>query len=247
MCLEELAKCAKEHPDAGSIQPKVLNFFEKDKIDCAGILLRVDGVAMNRGYGEKDIGQYENEEEIFGANGTASLFLREALEKTQIKDGEYFDNDYFAYYEDADLAWRMRLAGYKSYYCPSARVFHIHSATAKRISGLKAYYLNRNRFFTLIKNYPAGRLILILFILSPVRYLYLLWRVIMKKGRKGEEIAGQKKSLVAKEILRAWGSVITNLPRILKKRRAIQKNRKVSRKKIIKWFRDYGIRFSETF
>jgi hypothetical protein len=246
-CIEEFLGLAKKHPEAGSIQSKVLNFFDPRKIDCAGILLSADGVATNRGYSEKDSGQYGDEVEIFGASGAASLFSRKALEKTKLSDGEYFDNSYFAYYEDVDLAWRLRLAGFKSYFCPKALVHHIHSATAGQISGFKAYYLNRNRFFTLIKNYPLCRLVLILFILTPVRYIFLLFRVIMKKGRKGEELSGQSKTMVAKEILRAWRSVVTNLPSLIRKRRAIRKNKKVNCREIRRWFREYGVKFLKTF
>ena len=246
-CIEEFVCCAEKYSEVGSIQPKVFNYLKKDTIDCVGILFSVDGVTVNRGYGEKDDGQYENETEIFGANGTAALFTRKALEKTQMKPGEYFDNDFFAFYEDADLAWRMRLAGFKSYFCPSAKLFHVHSATAGKISGFKAYYLNRNRFFALIKNYPLCRLMLILLILTPARYIFLLFRVIMKKGRKGAEFSGQKKSMVAKEILRSWGSVLVNVPVLLKKRRIIQKSKKVRAKEVCRWFRDFGVKFLKTF
>jgi GT2 family glycosyltransferase len=246
MCVEKLKNCAKKNSKAGSIQPIVLNFFEKNRIDCAGILLSVDGVATNRGYGEKNRSQYDQESEIFGANGTASLFTREALEKTQAKPGEYFDEDFFAYYEDVDLAWRMRLAGFKSYFCPEAKIFHVHSATAGKISGFKAYYLNRNRFFMIVKNYPFCRLMPILFALSPLRYIFLLYKVIMNKSRKNEELSEQKKSAVAKEIFRAWGSVIANIPDLLKKRHLIQRNKKVSCREIRRWFRDYKVKFLKT-
>ena len=245
--IENMIDCSQRHPDAGSVQPKVLNFFDPEKIDCAGILLSVDGVATNRGYSEKDGKKYDEEKEIFGATGAASLFTRKALEKTQLSEGEYFDNSHFAYYEDVDLAWRMRLAGFKSFYCPKAVTRHVHSATAGGISGFKAYYLNRNRFFTLIKNYPLCRLTTILFIFTPVRYIFLLFRVIMKKGRKGAEFSGQSKMMVAKEILRAWGSVVANIPDLVKKRRAIQKNKKVSSGEMADWFRKYGVKWSKTF
>jgi GT2 family glycosyltransferase len=246
-CIEELTSCAKKYPEAGSIQSKVLNFFDPGKIDCAGILLSADGVATNRGYGEKDSGQYDDETEIFGANGTASLFSRKALEKTRLSDGQYFDNSFFAYYEDVDLAWRLRLAGFESYYCPKAIIHHVHSATAGQISGFKAYYLNRNRFFTLIKNYPFCRLVLILFILTPIRYIFLLFRVIMKKGRKGAEFSGQSKAMALKEILRAWGSVLANIPSLVKKRRIAWKNKKASCAEMRRWFREYKVKFSKTF
>lgn len=245
--IENMIDCIRRYSDAASIQPKVLNFFDREKIDCAGILLSVDGVATNRGYSETDGKKYDEEKEIFGATGAASLFSRGALEKTKLSEGEYFDNSHFAFYEDVDLAWRLRLSGFKSYYCPKAVVFHVHSATAGKISGFKAYYLNRNRFFTLIKNYPFYRLLAILLILTPARYIFLLFRVIMKKGRKGAEFSGQSKAMVAKEILRAWGSVAVNIPNLLKKRQAIQKKKKVGGREIAGWFRKYGVKFLKTF
>jgi GT2 family glycosyltransferase len=245
--IEKMIGCAKMHPDAASIQPKVLNFFEPERIDCAGILLSVDGVATNRGYGEKDGEKFNQESEIFGATGAASLFLRKALEKTKLSQGEYFDDSLFAFYEDVDLAWRLRLVGFKSFYCPEAVARHVHSATAGKISGFKAYYLNRNRFFVLLKNYPLCRLVAILFILTPVRYIFLLFRVIMKKGRKGAEFSGQKKTMVVREILRAWGSVVSSFPDLVRKRRAVQKRKTVSASEIRRWFREYGVKFSKTF
>jgi len=245
--IEKLVDLAKAHPNAASIQPKVLNFFDSDKIDCAGILLSVDGVATNRGYGEKNGREYDEEEEIFGATGAASLFTREALEKTQLSEGEYFDNSHFAFYEDVDLAWRLRLAGFKSFYSPKAIALHVHSATAGKISGFKAYYLNRNRFFALIKNYPFCRLAAILLFFTPIRYIFLLFRAIMKKGRKGAEFSGQGKAVALREILRAWGSVIANTPSLLKKRRVIQRNKKISGREIEDWFRKYKVEFWKTF
>lgn len=245
--VEKLIGSAKAHPDAGSIQPKVLNFFEPERIDCAGILLSLDGVATNRGYGEKDWKKYGEEKEIFGATGAASLFTRRALEKTQLSEGEYFDNSHFAFYEDVDLAWRLRLVGFESFYCPEAVALHVHSATAGKISGFKAYYLNRNRFFTLVKNYPFCRLAVILLVFTPIRYIFLLFRVIMKKGRKGAEFSGQSKGAVAKEILRAWGSVVANIPGLVKKRRAIQKNKKIGCRETADWFRKYKVGFWKTF
>lgn len=223
--IEELINCAKKYSQAGSIQPKILNFYEHGKIDCAGICITRDGTAHNRGYG-KDEKDYSEEKEIFGANGTASLFRREALEKTKLKDGEYFDNDHFAYYEDVDLAWRMRLAGFKSYYCPSAKVWHIHSASAGRYSLFKAYYLHRNYFFTITKNYPAGIMIETL-ARRFLSYIWLVFSVFKKEKRETEFVKGYGKGQVALAILKAWGSVVVNIPSLIKKRRAIWKNRAI--------------------
>ena len=221
--IEELTSCAKRYRKAGSIQPKILNFYEKNKIDCAGIYITRDGTAHNRGYG-KSVQIHNEEKEIFGANGTASLFTREALEKTRFAGGEYFDNAHFAFYEDVDLAWRIRQIGLKSYYCPRAVVYHVHSGTAGNASLTKVYYLHRNYFFTVIKNYSCGKLIKTLS-WRFLSYVQLVANIFKKKKRETEFVKGQNKGRVALVILKAWGSVIVNIPNLLKKRRIIQKTK----------------------
>jgi GT2 family glycosyltransferase len=220
--IEKIADCAKRHLDAGSIQPKVLNFFEKDKIDCAGIYIARDGTAHNRGYGER-VEKYNDEKEIFGANGTASLFTRRALEKTALSEHNYFDNDHFVFYEDVDLAWRLKSAGFKPHYCPQALLWHIHGGTAGKTSLMKAYYLHRNYFFTIFKNYPCGKLAKTLF-WRFISYLKLVANIFRKKKRETEFTKGHSKIKVAAVILKAWGSVVWNLPSLIKKRKFIRKN-----------------------
>lgn len=220
--IEELQSCAKRHPDAGSIQPKVLNFFEKEKIDCAGIYITRDGTAHNRGYGKNEK-KYNDEKEIFGANGTASLFTRRALEKTALPEHNYFDEGHFVFYEDVDLAWRLKNAGFKAFFCPKAVVYHVHGGTAGKASLMKAYYLHRNYFFTIFKNYPCGKLAKTLF-WRFLSYLQLVANVFGKKKKETEFVKGHSKSKVAIVILGAWGSVVWNLPSLIKKRRYIEKN-----------------------
>lgn len=236
--IENMINCAKKHPEAGSIQSKVLNFYDQKKIDCAGILLAGDGTAHNRGYRESSE-KFAREEEIFGANGTASCFTREALEKTKFRKGEYFDNDHFAFYEDVDLAWRMRLAGFKSYYCPKAVVYHVHSGTAGKASLFKAYYLHRNYFLTVFKNYPSGIMMEALG-RRFLSYIRLVLGVFQKEGKAASEYAeGYGACRVALTILKAWASVIYNLPSLAVKRRAIQKNKTVNNREIRTWLNRY--------
>ncbi|MDD5489520.1 MAG: glycosyltransferase family 2 protein [Candidatus Moranbacteria bacterium] len=220
--IEELRSCAERHPEAGSIQPKVLKYFEKNKVDCAGIRIARDGTAHNRGY-SKDEKEYKEEKEIFGANGTASLFTRRALEKTALPGHNYFDNDHFVFYEDVDLAWRMKNAGFKTYFCPDALAYHVHSGTAGKASLMKAYYLHRNYFFTVFKNYPCGKLAKTLF-WRFLSYLRLVANVFGKKKRETEFVKGQSKIKVVLVILKAWGSVVWNLPSLAKKRKFIRRN-----------------------
>lgn len=232
--LEEMVACAKHHSEAGSIQPKVLNFFEKDKIDCAGIYITRDGTAHNRGYSEIDKGQFEEEKEIFGVNATAALFSRKALEKTKLAPGNFFDRDFFAYYEDVDLAWRMRLASFKAIYCPKARVFHVHSGTAGKASLFKAYYLHRNYFFTVFKNYPFGIMVRTLG-WRFLSYGRLVFNIFSGQKRETEFAGGQGKMKVALVILKAWGSVFANILSISKKRHFIQKGKRINAAEFRKW------------
>jgi GT2 family glycosyltransferase len=218
--VEKISNCAERHPSAAAIQPKVLNFFDKKMIDCAGIYISRDGTAHNRGYGS-GAEKYDQEKEIFGANGTASLFRRTALEKIKMADGGFFDRDFFAFYEDVDLAWRLNYAGFQSFFCPEALVYHVHSGTAGKSSLMKAYYLHRNYFFTVIKNYPRGKLVKTLF-WRFLSYIDLVLNVIRKKKKETEYVAGYGKGKVALVILKAWGSVIYNIPVLMKKRRFVK-------------------------
>ncbi|MDD3486840.1 MAG: glycosyltransferase family 2 protein [Candidatus Moranbacteria bacterium] len=237
--VEKMACCAESHPGTGSIQPKILNFFEPKKIDCLGIVFASDGTAHNRGYGEMDKGQFDQEEEVFGANATAALYTREALETTQQKKGEYFDGNFFAYYEDTDLAWRLRLAGYAAYSCPKAIVWHVHSATAGKASLFKAYYLHRNYFFAVFKNLPFGIMIEMLAHRS-VSYFRLVLNIFRKEKKAAEYVGNGGKGKVGLAILKAWGSVLANLPHILEQRRKIQKSKKVPAKEIRTWLKKFA-------
>ena len=166
------------------------------------------------------------------------LYARGSLERTKLPDGNFFDRDYFAYYEDVDLAWRMRLSDFKSYYCPSAKVFHVHSGTAGKASLMKAYYLHRNYFFTILKNYPCCQLVKTLF-WRFLSYLQLVLNVYRKKKRETEFVKDYSKSQVALAILRAWGSVVLNFPNLLKKRIYIQKHKVSTIREIQEWVVKY--------
>jgi GT2 family glycosyltransferase len=71
-----------------------------------------------------------------------------------------FEERYFAYYEDVELAWRARRAGWRCLYAPQAQVLHVHSATGRIGSAFKAYHVNRNRVWTFIRHYPAHRFLI---------------------------------------------------------------------------------------
>lgn len=236
--IEEMVACARRHPEAGSIQPKVINYFDQKIIDSTGILIYKDMSAINRGQKEFDAGQYEEEEEIFGASASASLYARNALESAQLFPGEFFDNMHFAYYEDVDLAWRLRLFGFSSFYAPMAKVLHVHSATGKNFSPFKAFHIHRNQYYNMIKNLPFLPMIRA-FLFMPVRYGLLISSVLIKKGPSSELSQNKEKKGIIGIVLKSWIDVLKNISELLKKRRIVQKNKKVGNREIKKWFSLY--------
>ena len=95
----------------------------------------------------------EQEQEVFGACGVAGLYRGR-----MIKELGFYPEDFFIYYEDADLAYRAKRAGWKAVYCPSAIVYHLGSETTERL-GIKTYYLARNRLRSIIRNWELNLVI----------------------------------------------------------------------------------------
>ncbi len=123
------------------------------RIASAGIEVRRDGLALDRRIGQTS-GKDEREEEIFGVCAGAALYRREVIEQVV-----FFDPAFFAYLEDADLAWRLRLVGWRSLYVPDALVWHEYSGTGKQGSPFKSFQLGRNRIWTILKNWPTRLLL----------------------------------------------------------------------------------------
>jgi hypothetical protein len=149
--IEELIKPMAD-PEVGVCAAKML--FPDGRINSAGICISRSGAAWDRGMFEPDRGQYEFMEEVFGACAGAALYRREMLDEIGL-----FDEDFFLYLEDVDLAFRARLAGWKCIYVPGARVIHHHGGTAGVGSDLAVYYGNRNIVWYPIKDFPFRLLI----------------------------------------------------------------------------------------
>lgn len=152
--LKNLVECANSHPEVISVNSKLLNFYNRKRIDGVGILINEVGQAKSIGWQEEDHGQYDSEQYIFGATGGASLFKRLDF----IKVGG-FDEKYFMYSEEVDFAFRSQFLGYKSIYCPSAVLYHKHKATAKKLPQHIEYWQFRNMTQTIIKDFPISILL----------------------------------------------------------------------------------------
>ncbi|MCX5914111.1 MAG: glycosyltransferase family 2 protein [Deltaproteobacteria bacterium] len=119
LCLEELVKVAEENPRAGMLACKIYPQGGPKIIDNVGHLIYRDGLNRGRGRLEVDRGQYEKIEEVFFPSGCAALYRREMLEEVGL-----FDEDFFAYWDDTELGFKGRLAGWRCLYVPKAVVHH---------------------------------------------------------------------------------------------------------------------------
>lgn len=197
------------HPEAGLVASKMLLFDRRDHFHTAGDLFRVDGRLFNRGVWERDEGQYDQEEYVFSACGGSAAYRRAMLDEIGL-----LDDDFFFSCEDMDLAWRAQLAGYRCVYQPAAVVYHRLAATGGGVTA--SYHDGRNMIWLLVKNYPGA-----------------LWR------KHGLKVLRAQLGL-AWEALRAWrgaaararlrGMVagLIGIPRMMRKRRGIQRARRVS-------------------
>lgn len=145
--LSELYEGIRRHPDCGMGASKMLFLDQKDIIYNTGDLYHIWGTGGGRGQGEKDIGQYEKEEYIFGACAGAGIYRR-----TMFEDIGTFDEDFFIFAEDVDLNFRANWAGYKTIYLPKAIVYHIGTATVGLYSNPYIYLCNKNDVNVIIKN-----------------------------------------------------------------------------------------------
>jgi GT2 family glycosyltransferase len=189
-------------------------------VDSKGIRMTRSGRHLDIAAGESDGGGSEAVE-VFGVSGAAAIYRRSFLENVAI-DGEPFDSDFFAYREDADIAWRGRLFGWKALYVPSAVAYHIRRVTPEARRDLSAeinMHSVKNRFLLRLKNEGA----------------YLALR------NAPFEIARDLVVLAAiatveRSSLPALGWLWQHRSTVMRKRRAIQSRRRVSDRELAAWF-----------
>lgn len=216
--LNELVMALYEKKDIGAVQPKIVMYPEKDKIDAIGSFFLMNGLLYHFGY-EKDqnLGIYNKPMEIFSTKGAIMLIKKEVLDKVSFpkydnRKASIFDQDYFTVFEDTDLSMRIWLAGYKILYVPTARAYHIGGGTVKKM--MKSFVLfhgEKNRLATYLKNLSPKYLVKVLPRIIIMLQVECLAYLIMKR-RIDIAFAIQKAIL--------WN--IFHLKEILKKRRYVQ-------------------------
>jgi GT2 family glycosyltransferase len=218
--LERSVAALESRPDAASATGKLLRLDGKT-LDSTGIIMLRSQRHLDRGADEPDLGQFDKPEDVFGPSGAAALYRMKALQDVAV-DGQFFDEDFFAYREDADLAWRCRLMGWNSIYVPSAVALHRRRVTPERRAQLPAiinYHGVKNRFLLRLNNMTAS--------------LY---------ARDFLPISLRDLSVVAYVVAFEWKSigalayVVRNFSRLWRKRQAIQSRRRISGPELDHWF-----------
>ncbi len=205
----ELDRALATHPDAGAVASKMLLFDRRDTLHSAGDLYGRDGLPINRGVWQRDVGQYDHEAYVFGGCGGAVAYRRALL--AQVGP---FDEAFFFNCEDVDLAWRAQLAGWRCIYAPRAVVYHHLSATGGGVTA--SYYTGRNTLWVLAKDVPGP-------------LLRRHWPAIVRaQARIAWDALRAWRGAAARARLRGQLAGILGLPRVLGRRHAIQATRRIA-------------------
>lgn len=191
-------------------------------VDSTGIFFTPTMRHLDRGSLEVDNGHYQDFEYVFGATAAAALYRREMIEDISI-DGEFFDHEFFVYREDADVAWRAQLLGWKCLYTPHARGYHVRTVRPMNRGALPAainMHSVKNRFMMRVKN------------ITPDLY----WRNFLPITGRDLTVLGAC-LLHEWSSLKAFGMVIGHWKELLEKRRWIMERRRVSDEYMASWFR----------
>ena len=230
--LKALVAAADSDESVGAVSSKLLFMNPPGTIQNAGVLMLSDGSGGDRGFREKDIGQFESRQEVFGACGAGALYRREMLE-----DVGGLDATFFMYYEDTDLSWRMRLAGWKVLYEPTAVVDHVHAGSSGEWSPMFTFHVDRNRLFMIIKNAPAGMVVRTFATFAWISFKNaartLLGRFVPPPRSLERANLGAGRARIH---VRVVGSLATHLPEMLVKRVRVRRNRRVADSEVTRWF-----------
>ena len=207
--VHEIVEAFERHPDAGSVASKMLLYDRRDTLHTAGDLFTVDGQARNRGVWQPDGPDYDHEMPVFSACGGAAAYRRVMLDEVGTLDGDFFFS-----LEDVDLGWRAQLAGWRCIYAPGAVVYHHLSATGGGATA--SFFTGRNALWVIAKNYPS-ELLRKYWTQIVGAQLRLVWEAL--KAWRGR---------AARARLRGMLAGLIGLPRMVRKRRAIQQDQKVS-------------------
>ncbi len=220
--LAELSGAFAGRPDTGMAASKILVHEDPTTIDKVGHLIYLDGQNRGRGTGQRDRGQFDEIEEVAWPDGCACMYRRSMLERIG-----GFDEDFFAYADDAELGLRARIAGWGCLYIPRAVVRHHRGATLGVLSPRRLELIERNRVLLAAKLFPWS-----LLWLNGVYYLARIAAGALASTRNKGEVRRfpgiRGKWLLLSSLMKADWAAIRMLPKMFRKRRSIEAIRKLS-------------------
>lgn len=210
--LEQLLDAANRRPEFSFFCSRQLQSAQPDVLDGSGDEYHISGLAWRRFYNfpAKEYGL--KEEEVFSACAAAAMYKRENFSRVG-----GFDESYFAYFEDVDLSFRLRLAGGRCLYVPRAEVYHIGSSSTGKTSDFVMYHGHRNLVWTFFKDMPGALFWWYLPLHLGMNVFFALLFLVRGKGPA---------------VLRAKLDAFSGLTAIIRKRKQIQKTRSVSTRQL---------------
>jgi GT2 family glycosyltransferase len=200
---------------------KDLKLLADPLIDTAGIYFTEAMRHFDRGWHQPDDGRFRKMEYVFGASAAAALYRREMIADIS-EDGNFFDPDFFAYREDADVAWRAQLLGWRCLYTPAAVGYHVRSVgpgNRREVPAIVNMHSVKNRFLMRTKNMTSG-------------VFRRFWRQMI--ARDLLVLGGAL--LLEQQSLPAFWRLATCLPRTLRSRRWIMSRRRATDENLAHWF-----------
>jgi GT2 family glycosyltransferase len=225
--IQSLVDAGQMHPKIGAVCGKLLAILasfdlpDKPLVDSTGIYFTPMLRHLDRGSQEVDNGHYLQHEYVFGATAAAALYRREMIEDISIEN-EFFDEEFFVYREDADVAWRAQLFGWRCVYTPHARGYHVRNVlpgNRRALPPVINMHSVKNRFLMRIKN------------MTPDLYRRNWFSITVR------DIVVVSCCLVREHTsIKAFFYLARNWRRVVEKRRAIMARRRASDGYIASWF-----------
>jgi GT2 family glycosyltransferase len=238
--LSALHRACSQAPDIGMAASKILVWEDPRRIDKAGHLIFPDGQNRGRGTGALDQGQYDREEEVLWPDGCAGLYRREML-----REIGGFDEDFFAYGDDAELGLRARIAGWRCVYTPDAVVRHHRGATLGKDSVRRLELIERNRLLLALKLFPWS-----LLLLNPFYFVARLLAGIAAAMRgSGDTVhfpGAAGKWAMARALVRGDFQALRLAPRMLRKRAEIRPIRRLAPAEVRRLILQHRLGLKET-
>ena len=208
--------------DVGMVASKILVWEDPKRIDKCGHLIFPDGQNRGRGTGQLDQGQFDRVEEALWPDGCAALYRRAMLENIG-----GFDEEFFAYADDAELGLRGRIAGWRCLYTPAAVVRHHRGATLGLGSPKRLTLIERNRVLLVVKLFPLN-LLWANGVYLLARIAAGLWAALRNRGELRHYPGSLGKFTAAIALLRGTWSALPMVPSMLRKRKAFRPKYKLS-------------------